>query len=53
MKTRHANLKVWVISDKGEGVTKLPATYEDGVLSFEIGPQPPWNPSTMYYLIRL
>ena len=53
MKTRHPNLKVWVISDKGEGVTKLPAKYENGVLSFEIGPQPSWNPSTMYYLIRL
>ena len=53
LRTRHAHLKVWVVSDKGEGSARLPTTYQDGVLSFEIGPQPRWNPSTMYYLIRL
>jgi hypothetical protein len=51
--TRRSNLKVWVISDKGEAVTRLPAVYKDGVLSFEIGPQPSYNPSTMYYLIKI
>ena len=53
MKTVRSNLKVWVISDKGEVVTRLPVTYQDGVLHFEIGPQPSWNPSTMYYLIKI
>ena len=53
MKTSQPNLKVWVISDKGEAVTRLPTEYKDGVLSFEIGPQPRWNPSTMYYLIKI
>jgi hypothetical protein len=51
--TTRPNLKVWVISDKGAAVTPLPTKYEDGVLQFEIGPQPRWNPSTMYYLIMI
>lgn len=51
--TSRPNLKVWVISEHGQAVTRLPATYEDGVLRFEIGAQPRWNPSTMYYLITL
>jgi hypothetical protein len=51
--TSRAGLKVWLISDKGEAVIRQPATYEDGVLSFAIGPQPRYNPSTMYYLITL
>jgi hypothetical protein len=51
--TERANLKVLVISQHGELVTKLPTRYADGVLSFEIGPQPTWNPSTIYYLIRV
>ena len=51
--TVRPNLKVWVISDKGEAVTRLATEYKDGVLHFEIGPQPRWNPSTMYYLIRI
>lgn len=49
--TVRPNLKVWVISDKGEAVTRLETTYEDGLLKFKIGPQPSWNPSTMVYLI--
>ena len=53
METVRPNLKVWVISDKGEAVTRLETTYKNGVLRFEIGPQPRWNPSTMYYLIRI
>ncbi len=53
IKTGRANLKVWVISEHGEAVTRLPAEYKDGVLRFEIGPQPAWNPSTIYYLIRI
>jgi len=53
VKTARPNLKVWVISEHGEAVTKLPVEYKDGVLSFEIGPQPAWNPSTMYYLIKI
>jgi hypothetical protein len=51
--TERPNLKVLVISQHGELVTKLPTTYADGVLTFEIGPQPTWNPSTIYYLIRV
>ena len=51
--TSRPNLKVWVVSDKAEVVTRLPAEYRDGALSFEIGPQPAYNPSTMYYLIRV
>jgi hypothetical protein len=53
LKTNRANLKVWVISDKGEATTRLPTEYKDGILTFEIGPQPSWNPSTMYYLIKI
>ena len=53
MATVRPNLKVWVISDKGEAVTRLPTEYKDGVLRFEIGPQPRWNPSTMVYLIKV
>ncbi len=51
--TRYSNLKVWLISDHGEVVTRLPTTYVNGKLAFEIGPQPAWNPSTMFYLIKL
>jgi len=53
LKTGRSNLKVLVISEHAELVTKLPVQYQDGVLSFEIGPQPSWNPSTMYYLIKI
>ena len=53
LRTSHPNLKVWVISDKGEAVTRLPTDYKEGVLTFKIGPQPFYNPSTMYYLIRV
>lgn len=53
LRTSRPNLKVWVISEHGEAVTRLPTTYEDGVLKFAIGPQPAWNPSTMYYLLTL
>jgi hypothetical protein len=53
LKTERSNLKVLLISQHGELVTKLPVQYSDGVLSFEIGPQPAWNPSTIYYLIRV
>ena len=53
LKTERPNLKVIVISRHGEFVTRLPVEYADGVLHFEIGPQPSWNPSTIYYLIRV
>lgn len=53
LRTRHAHLKVWVISDHGEAVSRLPTRYHEGYLHFQIGPQPPYNPSTIYYLIRL
>jgi hypothetical protein len=53
LKTSHTNLKVWVISEKGEATIRLPAEYKDGMLHFEIGPQPSWNPSTMYYLVKI
>ncbi|MBI4166423.1 MAG: hypothetical protein HY508_11880 [Acidobacteria bacterium] len=52
LQTTRPNLKVWVISDKGEAVTRLGARYEKGSLVFEIGRQPSPNPSTIYYLIR-
>ena len=45
------HLKVWVVSDHGEVVVRLPAEYRDGWLHFTIGAQPPYNPSTIYYLI--
>ena len=51
LRTSHANLDVWGISDRGEAVTPLPTTGDNGVLRFDFGPQPPWNPSTAYYLI--
>ncbi len=53
LKTARPNLKVIVVSEHGEFVTRLPVQYADGVLSFEIGPQPDWNPSTIYYLIQV
>ena len=53
LKTEIPTLKVWVISDKGEASAPLPTTYENGILKFKIGPQPWYNPSTIYYLIRL
>ena len=53
LETSRPNLKVWVIADNSEAVTPLPAAYEDGVLKFEIGPQPSYNRSTMYYIIRI
>ena len=34
-------------------VARLPTEYRDSVLSFAIGPQPAYNPSTMYYPIRI
>jgi len=51
--TSRPNLKVWLIADNGEAVTPLPTEYEDGVLTFEIGPQPSYNRSSMYYIIRI
>jgi hypothetical protein len=53
LKTNRENLKLLVISEHGELVTRLPVKYEDGVLSFEIGAQPDWNPSTIYHLIKV
>lgn len=51
--TAHPNLKVWVISERAQAVTPLPTRFADGVLTFEIGAQPAWNPSTIYYLIKI
>jgi len=53
MRTSRPNLKVWVVSDEREAVTSVPSKYEDGVLEFQIGPQPWYNPSTIYYLIKV
>ena len=53
LKTNRPNLKVLVISEHAELVTRLPTEYKDGVLQFQIGPQPSWNPSTMYYMIKI
>jgi len=52
LQTHRPNLKVWVVSDHGEVVTRLPVKYDNGRLAFEIGPQPAWNPSTMFYIIK-
>lgn len=49
--TTRDDLKVWVISDKGEAVAPLKTQYQDGVLTFTIGPRPEWDPCSMYYLI--
>jgi len=53
LETSRPNLKIWVIADNKEAVTPLPTAYEDGVLEFEIGSQPSYNRSSMYYLIRV
>jgi hypothetical protein len=53
IKTSRPNLKVWVISEHAEAVSSLPTEYVDGRLRFQIGAQPAWNCSTMYYLIRI
>jgi hypothetical protein len=53
MKTNRPQLNVLVITEHGELARRIPAKIEDGYLSFEIGPQPEWIPSTMYYLIRI
>ncbi len=58
LSTLRPDLKVIVISEHGELVTRLPVEYArqpggGGILSFEIGPQPDWNPSTIYYLIQI
>ena len=50
--TNQPKLKVFVISEHGELVRRLPTEYVDGRLCFTIGLQPEWYPSTMYYLIR-
>ena len=50
--TNRPALKVFVISEHGELVCRLPVTYQEGVLHFQIGRQPEYYPSTMYYLIR-
>jgi hypothetical protein len=52
IKTNLPHPKILVISEQGELVRQLENKVEHGVLSFTIGPQPEWNPSTMYYLIR-
>jgi hypothetical protein len=51
--TGRSTLSVWVIADNREAVTRLPTEYRDGVLSFRIGAQPSYNPSTIYYLVRV
>ncbi len=51
--TTHPNLKVWVISERAQAVTPLPTHFADGAFTFEIGAQPEWNPSTIYYLIKV
>jgi hypothetical protein len=51
--TELPNLKVWVVSDTGSLVTRLATRYESQTLHFTIGAQPAWNPSTIYYLIRI
>ena len=53
LKTEIPTLKVWAISDKGEASAPLKTEYKNGTLKFKIGSQPWYNPSTIYYLIRL
>lgn len=50
--TERNDLNVWVIGSHGEAVVRLPTERTDGWLRFRIGPQPSWNPSTIYYLVR-
>lgn len=50
--TSRPNLKVWILSEIGDAVIKVPTTYEEGELRFEIGPQPVRGGTTIYYLIR-
>lgn len=52
LRTDRPHMQVMVISEHGELARKLPTTYQDGVLSFEIGRQPEWVPSSMVYLLR-
>ena len=52
LKTSHDDLKVWLISERSEAVTPLKVEYTNGELVFDIGPQPDYSPSSMYYLIR-
>jgi hypothetical protein len=53
LRTSQPNLKVLLVSEHGELVIKLSTYYAGGVLTFHIGPQADWTPSTMYYLIRV
>ncbi len=51
IKTAVPQLKVWLISEKGDASVRVPVEYENGTLKFHIGPQPWHNPSSIYYLI--
>ena len=53
LETARPNLKVWVIADNKEAVTPLETEYEEGVLTFNIGPQPFYNRSSIYHIIRI
>jgi hypothetical protein len=52
LRTPHRDLKVWLVSDRGHAAFELETAYDDGTMSFEIGPQPEHSPSSMYYLIK-
>jgi hypothetical protein len=52
LRTYRPALKVFVIGEHGELVSRLPVTLENGVLTFKIGKQPEYHPNTIYYLIR-
>jgi hypothetical protein len=53
LRTNHPALKVFVISEHGELVSRLPVEWKDGILTFKIGKQPEFHPSTIYYLVRI
>lgn len=53
LRTNRPALKVFVISEHGELVSRLPVEHKDGILTFKIGKQSEYHPSTIYYLIRI
>jgi len=48
LKTSRKNMAVWAVNAEGFYIGRIPVTYEDGVLSFEIGKQH----LSVYYLIQ-
>ncbi len=47
LKTERENMRVWSVNSDGYYIGRIPTTYEDGWLKFQVGP----NFAGMYYLI--